>query len=100
MLADRLPDPARSRLEMITECHDGFEIAQMDLEWRGQGELTGMRQAGAGELDFMEMLREPELLLRAKEAAEKVLEEDPRCLRQANRRLKSLADRILSEPID
>ncbi|MBW1803007.1 MAG: ATP-dependent DNA helicase RecG [Deltaproteobacteria bacterium] len=100
MVTDRLPDLVKSRLKIITECHDGFEIAQRDLEWRGHGELTGMRQAGAGELDFSEMLKEPEWLFKAKQAAEQMVEKDPQCLRQANSRLKGLVDSILSRPID
>jgi len=100
MGTDKLSELIRSRLKIITECHDGFEIAQRDLEWRGQGELTGMRQSGVGELDFSEMLKEPEWLFKAKQAAEQMIEKDPQCLYQANSRLKGLVDSILSRPID
>ena len=62
---------------MLVKTHDGFEIAQRDLELRGQGELTGMRQAGAGELDFLEILREPELLEKARQGAERLIASDP-----------------------
>ena len=77
MLPRGLSEGALSRLNVLVETHDGFEIAQKDLEMRGQGELMGIRQAGAGELDFTEMFREPDLLIAAKREAERVLKSDP-----------------------
>lgn len=41
-----LSDNARARLEVMRTCHDGFVIAQRDLELRGPGELLGRRQTG------------------------------------------------------
>ncbi len=77
MSSDKLPEDTLSRLKVLVETNDGFEIAQKDLEMRGQGELIGVRQAGPGEMDFEEMFREPELLIAAKREAEKVLSSDP-----------------------
>ena len=72
-----LQEDALSRIEILIESHDGFEIAQKDLEMRGQGKLMGTMQAGAGELDFEEVFEEPELLLAAKKEAERILTSDP-----------------------
>jgi len=69
MLSEALSEKALARLKVLEETSDGFEIAEKDLEMRGHGELTGLRQAGAGELDFREMIREPELLMAAKREA-------------------------------
>jgi ATP-dependent DNA helicase RecG len=77
MVSGQTPPSAMARLKAFAACQDGFRIAEMDLEMRGQGELMGLRQAGAGELDLAEVLREPELLKAAREAAEKLLIEDP-----------------------
>ncbi|HVY50027.1 MAG TPA: ATP-dependent DNA helicase RecG [Devosia sp.] len=41
-----LSDTARARLETISRTDDGFEIAERDLELRGQGDLLGTRQSG------------------------------------------------------
>jgi len=79
-----------SRLEILARSSDGFEIARKDLEIRGQGELMGVRQAGAGELDLMEMLREPELLLEAKKQADALVDSDPTLSKPGHRRLKRL----------
>ncbi|MBN9304400.1 MAG: ATP-dependent DNA helicase RecG [Devosia sp. 67-54] len=41
-----LTDTARARLETIKSTEDGFEIAERDLDLRGQGDLLGTRQSG------------------------------------------------------
>jgi ATP-dependent DNA helicase RecG len=41
-----LSETAKARLEMIKGTEDGFEIAERDLELRGQGDLLGTRQSG------------------------------------------------------
>jgi ATP-dependent DNA helicase RecG len=43
---DNLSDMAEARLKTIKETEDGFEIAERDLELRGQGDLLGTRQSG------------------------------------------------------
>jgi ATP-dependent DNA helicase RecG len=41
------PTTTNERLERFAREHDGFRIAELDLELRGMGELVGLRQAGA-----------------------------------------------------
>jgi ATP-dependent DNA helicase RecG len=77
MISEGVPEQTLARLRFLEKSQDGFEIARKDLETRGQGELTGFRQAGPGELDFQEVMREPELLMEAKRAAEDILRADP-----------------------
>ncbi len=43
---DPLSETAKARLETIRATEDGFEIAERDLELRGQGDLLGTRQSG------------------------------------------------------
>ena len=100
MAPDALSPRALSRLQILTETHDGFEIARKDLEQRGQGELIGIRQAGLGELDLDEMMREPDLLLLAKEKADLLLDSDPELADPAHRGLKNFIESILTRPID
>jgi ATP-dependent DNA helicase RecG len=100
MLTDNLSEKSISRLKILVENNDGFEIAQKDLELRGQGELVGMRQAGIGELDFSEMMRESELLLKAKREAERVMDSDPELLHPENGQLKEIVESVLVKPLD
>ena len=100
MLSNNLPERTRSRLETLVENHDGFEIAKKDLELRGQGELIGTRQAGMGELDFTEMMRESELLLAAKHEAHRLIDSDPDLLQPENSLLRVMVESILARPLD
>ena len=100
MASSGLSEKALSRLKIMTESVDGFEIAQKDLEQRGQGELTGMRQAGLGELELQEMMSDPDLLHKAKEAADALLDLDPDLALPHHQGLKGFIDSILARPID
>lgn len=95
-----LSENALSRLKVLVDHHDGFEIARKDLESRGYGELIGMKQTGLGEVDLSEMMREPELLLLAKEKADLLLNSDPELADPLNHALKSFVESILARPID
>jgi ATP-dependent DNA helicase RecG len=46
LYSDRLSETARARLETMKATEDGFEIAEKDLELRGQGDVLGTRQSG------------------------------------------------------
>ncbi len=100
MLSSNLPERTLPRLKTLVESHDGFEIAQKDLELRGQGELTGTKQAGMGELEFTEMMREPELLLKAKREAENLIDSDPDLFHPENATLKAIIESVLAKPQD
>ena len=46
LYSEPLSETAKQRLEAIRKTDDGFEIAEKDLELRGQGDLLGTRQSG------------------------------------------------------
>jgi ATP-dependent DNA helicase RecG len=64
-----LTDNARERLQALVETTDGFELAEKDLELRGEGQLLGTRQAGLSEFRFTRLRADRELLERARELA-------------------------------
>jgi ATP-dependent DNA helicase RecG len=67
------PEQARSARLKAMEKHDsGFELAEIDLKLRGPGELFGLRQSGIPEFAAMSLMN-PELVVRARMAAEKAL---------------------------
>lgn len=68
---------ARSRLKVIFEHADGFVIAGEDLRLRGPGEFMGARQSGVPLLRFADLAVDVELLGRAQQAAEEMLERYP-----------------------
>ena len=100
MASDNLSDMTLSRLKTLAETADGFRIAEKDFELRGQGQITGLRQSGAGELDFDEIARKPELLADAKREAQRLINADPDLSYPENENLKQLVESVLRGPTD
>ncbi|HEV3388157.1 MAG TPA: ATP-dependent DNA helicase RecG [Solirubrobacteraceae bacterium] len=65
------------RLRALAGHTDGFELAAIDLELRGEGELVGTRQHGEAQYRVAELPRDAELLERARRYAEDVVAVDP-----------------------
>jgi len=71
---DELTDAARERLEAMVRTTDGFELAEVDLEIRGGGQLLGTRQAGLSDLKFAKLRADRPLLERARAAARELID--------------------------
>ena len=67
---EELTDNAQARLQALVDSTDGFELAEKDLELRGEGQLLGTRQSGLSDLRFVHWRRDRPLLERARAAAE------------------------------
>ncbi len=72
-----LSDVARTRLRIMRETNDGFEIARHDLEIRGPGELLGTRQTGLVQLRVADLMRDADLLPQVQKAADFLLKDKP-----------------------
>ena len=68
---------ARQRLETMRQTHDGFVIAEKDLELRGPGELLGTRQTGLPGFRVADLARDSALLPLVRELADRLLAEAP-----------------------
>ncbi len=66
---EELTDVAQARLQALCDTTDGFELAEVDMELRGEGRLLGTRQSGLSELRFTRLRADRALLERAREAA-------------------------------
>lgn len=66
------------RLQALKEHHDGFRLAEIDLELRGEGEMIGVRQSGMQLYRFARLPDDAELLERARHHARAILDADPR----------------------
>ncbi len=80
-----LGETARRRLKVIYESTDGFEISRRDLELRGPGEFLGVKQSGVPMLRYADV-EEEGLLDEARQAADRLLLEDPDAARRHLRR--------------
>lgn len=68
---------ARERLMVVRATHDGFVIANRDLELRGGGEVLGTRQTGMQTLRVADLLRDQELLDAVRGSADQLLTHHP-----------------------
>jgi len=73
---DDLTEEAQRRLQALVDTNDGFALAEVDLELRGEGQLLGTRQSGLTDLKFVRLGRDRHLIVRAREWAELLAEED------------------------
>ncbi|TML16223.1 MAG: ATP-dependent DNA helicase RecG [Actinobacteria bacterium] len=69
-----LTESAVARLEALVRTTDGFELAEVDLDIRGGGQLLGTRQSGLTDLRFARLREDRDLLERARNVAEEVVE--------------------------
>ena len=72
------------RLRALADHTDGFELAEIDLRLRGEGELIGTRQHGIADFRVAELPRDAELLERARSHAERIYADDPVLARPEN----------------
>ena len=81
----KLTEETRKRIEIMVQTNDGFEIAEADLKLRGPGDLEGTQQSGvAFDLKIADIARDGQLLQYVRDIAERLLDEDPNCVRPEN----------------
>ena len=71
---NELSPDASERIEVMAETDDGFIISEKDLMLRGSGQLVGTRQHGATDFEFTDLTKDYDLILSAREEAEKVVD--------------------------
>jgi ATP-dependent DNA helicase RecG len=92
--------PADSRrLRALAEHTDGFRLAEIDLELRGEGELTGTRQSGLARFAFARLPDDGDLLARAHACALDLLEADPALERPEHALLGLRLAALETEPV-
>jgi len=70
--------PARARVEAVARTLNGFELAEVDLELRGEGDVLGDIQSGArSSLRLLRVVTDAPLIAQARAEAEAILAEDP-----------------------
>ena len=72
-----LGDTAKKRLEALRETTDGFELARIDLELRGPGEVLGTKQSGDMQMRIANLSKDLALLPEVRKAAHWLLENHP-----------------------
>ncbi|MGD0313304.1 MAG: ATP-dependent DNA helicase RecG [Acidimicrobiales bacterium] len=77
LLSENETPEVEARLAAMEATTDGFRLAEVDLELRGEGTILGARQKGRSDLRLAKLLSDQDLVVEAREMAKRVVAEDP-----------------------
>ncbi len=100
LLSDPLTDEARRRLDAMASTTDGFELAEVDLELRGEGTVLAVKQSGIPELRHARLTRHRELAAVAREEAAERLAADPDMTSATGAIIASATRRTFGDDVD
>jgi ATP-dependent DNA helicase RecG len=87
---EELTEDAQRRLQALVDTSDGFKLAEVDLELRGEGQLLGTRQSGLADLRFVKLSRDQRLIARAKRWATVLADGDSDVLHPLDREVERM----------
>lgn len=90
VLGYAVSEESRQRAEIMEKTADGFRIAEADLELRGPGEFLGTRQSGLPGFKMANLVRDLGILQQARQAAFKMIADDPQMNHPENQRVWQL----------
>jgi ATP-dependent DNA helicase RecG len=90
LLAGAADPESLSKLRVLEQTSNGFDIAEADWQLRGPGDLLGTAQSGLPPLRIGNLQRDADLMLLAREAAFAVVGEDPTLEQPAHRVYRAL----------
>lgn len=85
----KLGQVARERIKAMLDTTDGFEIANLDMKLRGPGDVLGTRQSGLLDLKIADLVKDEELLVKTRIAADELLSYDPLLMKPENQGLRN-----------
>lgn len=77
LVGEGATDEGEARLEALVASNDGFELAEVDLDLRGEGTILGERQKGRNDLKLASLRRDRETVESARGAAFDIVDADP-----------------------
>ena len=77
LIADPATEEGKTRIAAMVATTDGFRLAEVDLELRGQGTVFGARQSGMADLRLADILKDFEVLVVARREAFALVDRDP-----------------------
>jgi ATP-dependent DNA helicase RecG len=89
LLADAKTPEARERMDALVSTNDGFELAEMDLRLRGEGQVLGDRQHGLPALRLASVVTDGVLIEQARTDAADIVSRDPHLKSAVHRPLLS-----------
>ncbi|MEN9302987.1 MAG: ATP-dependent helicase RecG [Bacteroidota bacterium] len=95
MTGDKLSKEAKKRMATMVNSNDGFEIAEVDLQLRGPGDLMGTQQSGVLDLKIANLSKDGPLITLARDLAIQILEKDPQLIQSENSLLRATMIEVL-----
>lgn len=77
MSGNKLSNDGRTRLNTMVKTNNGFEIAEIDLQLRGPGNIEGTQQSGLLDLNIADLTTDQELLQKVRMLVQNIFEIDP-----------------------
>jgi len=99
LFGDPKGEPAERRLAAMISNADGFALADIDLEIRGEGQLFGTRQSGLPDLKLARLTRDLEVLKLARRKAAELIEADPGLDKPENALLRDELDQVFGDSL-
>ncbi|MFT7343882.1 MAG: ATP-dependent DNA helicase RecG [Lentimonas sp.] len=84
MSSIKLSNEAKKRIETMVRTNDGFEVAEVDLEIRGPGDIMGTQQSGDLQLKIADLATDGQLVSLARDKAREVLSADTELAKKEN----------------
>lgn len=88
------------RLNILNKSNDGFFIASEDLKMRGPGDIFGVRQSGELQFRLADIYSDANILKKASEDADRILEDDPNLEKEQNKELKIKLENYMKNGFD
>lgn len=73
----KLSSDGKTRLETMVRTQDGFEIAEVDMQLRGPGDMMGTRQSGQMAFKLASLTNDGQVLTWTRHVVEQLLSDDP-----------------------
>ncbi len=93
MSGNKLSKEGRLRLDTMVRTNDGFEIAEVDLQLRGPGDISGTQQSGVLDLKMANLATDQALLTACRNTVIAIFKEDPMLQSPKNQLLRSFLAR-------
>ena len=100
MTGDKISKDTMKRIETMVRTNDGFEIAEVDLQLRGPGDLMGTQQSGILNLKIADLARDGQLVVLSRDEAKRLLETDPRLEKPENGMLRQIMEHVFRSKPD
>ena len=97
MTGNKLSSEGKLRLKTMCETNNGFEIAEVDLNLRGPGDIAGTQQSGVVDLHIADLAKDRAIMEEAKAVAEVIVNQDAKLSEPRNIFIREKLNRLEAE---